>query len=291
MNTALVVLCHRQEKYAKHIAEGIASQRVTPSKVLVVMDRPLLSERRKTEAAYSSVPGCEFLVYDSVPDRIARPPMNEDCTPFMAGHCRNLAIEMLSGTDIAIFIDGDCIPLPGLVESHIAAHVEGCVTVGRRTECKWGSSDQREIPDPRAIPIFGKEPGTVTAEKYVANSGVVWTCNFGITPGAVRRLKDINSALYGVETVFHPDFCGRWGGEDGFLGMECFYGGIPIRTTPIMDGDGVVHIEHPREDYGHSHRSFVGFLEAKREELVNLMNAAGMYGGKFTPLSELVGAK
>ena len=67
MNAALVVLCHRQEKYAKHIAEGIASQRVTPGKVLVVTDRPLLSERRKTEAAYSSVPGCEFLVCDSVP--------------------------------------------------------------------------------------------------------------------------------------------------------------------------------------------------------------------------------
>jgi hypothetical protein len=91
--------------------------------------------------------------------------------------------------------------------------------------------------------------------------------------------------------VFHPDFCGRWGGEDGFLGMECFYGGIPIRTTPIMDMEGVSHIEQPRPSNRYDHQAFVDFLEVKRRELIFLLNAAGKSDREFVPLDTLAGRK
>ncbi len=40
---------------------------------------------------------------------------------------------------------------------------------------------------------------------------------------------------------------GKWGGEDGFLGIECYY----CRIFITMIGDitsGIEHIDHPRPD-------------------------------------------
>ena len=291
MNTALVILCRNQEKYAGAIVRGVLSQSVRPDRVLVVMDRPGLVERTATRKAYSDIPGCEFLVVSSAPETVERPQMRDGLPPFCAGHCRNLALDMLYDMDLVVFIDGDCIPMDQMLESHMAAYEEGCVTVGRRTEVKWGSDDQRQCSQRRPIPIFTKEPNYVTSERYIADSGVVWTCNFGITAGAVKAIKKLSEELYGVSAVFHPDFCGRWGGEDGFLGMECFYGGIPIRTTPIMDMDGVSHIEHPRPSNRYDHQAFVDFLEIKRRELIFLLNAAGKSDREFVPLDTLAGRK
>ena len=288
MKTALVILCKNQEKYAQVIVRGILGQSVKPDRVLVVMDRPGLLERTATRKAYGEIPGCEFLVVSSLPDRIARPPMMEGVVPFCAGHCRNLALEMLYDIDMAVFIDGDCIPMSGMLESHVAAYEDGCITVGRRTEIKWNSDDQRQCSGEHPIPIFGKTPNYVTSERYIADSGVVWTCNFGITAGAVKAIQKLNGELYGVSTVFHPDFTGRWGGEDGFLGIECFYGGIPIRTTPVTGDDGVSHIEHPRPSNRYNHRAFVAFLETKRRELLFLLNATGKSDREFVPLDQLM---
>lgn len=291
MKTAIAILCKNQEKYAGAIARGVLSQTVKPDRVLVVMDRPGLPEQAETRKAYADVPGCEFLAVSCVPDIIERPPMLPGLVPFCAGHCRDLAIEMLYDVDLVVFIDGDCIPMPRMLESHVAAYEEGCVTVGRRSEVKLNSNDQRQCSGSHPVPIFGKKSNYVTSERYIADSGVVWTCNFGITAGAVKAIRNLNEKLYGVGTVFHPDFCGRWGGEDGFLGMECFYGGIPIRTTPVMDSDGVSHIEHPRPKAKYDHQAFLAFIEVKRRELIFLLNAAGMYDGGFTGLDRLTGDK
>jgi len=289
MKIALTILCKEQEKYAPAIVEGVLSQTVKPDRVLVVMDRPSIVERVAVNRAYSAIPGCEFLAVSTRVNPMGRPPMMPGVPPFGAGRCRDLALAMLYDCDLVIFTDGDCIPLPQMVESHVAAMEPGCVTVGRRTECKWGSHDQREAIASRPIPIFTDKPGTVTSERYIADSGVVWTCNFGITGEAVKALSDLNGKLYGHRSVFSPAFAGRWGGEDGFVGMECFYGGIPIRTTPVMERDGVCHIEHPRPTNIYQHDAFLQLLESKRRELVYLFRSQGLYKGEFKTLAELVG--
>ena len=289
MKVALTILCKDQSKYAPAIVKGVLSQTVTPDRVLVVMDRPSLVERMEVNRAYSGIPGCEFLAVSTPVKPMGRPPMIPGVPPFGAGRCRDLALCMLDDCDLVIFTDGDCIPMPQMVESHLDAAEPGCVTVGRRTECKWGSQDQREALESRAIHIFTGKPGTVTSERYIADSGVVWTCNFGITREAAKALCELNGMLYGHSSVFSPAFSGRWGGEDGFVGMECFYGGIPIRTTPVKERDGVCHIEHPRPPDVYQHGAFLQFLEAKRRELVYLLRSQGLYTGEFSTLAELVG--
>lgn len=288
MRTALVILCRKQQAYADVIARGVAAQTVRPDRVLVMMDRPAHDEELAMATAYSGIPGCEFMKVESQPVDMGRPPMNAGVEPFCAGHCRDAAIDALPDADYIIFIDGDCIPMARMVESHIAAAKPGpVVVVGRRAECKWGSCDQRQVSSEHPIPIFGPTPIEVTDERYIVDSGVVWTCNFGISRDAINRLRRLNSELYGYSLVFHPDFCGRWGGEDGFVGMECFYTGIPIITAPVMDGDGVCHIEHTRPLDRYDHVNFMLFLEEKRRELIQLLRASG-YSCIFRPHAEMV---
>ena len=288
MRTALVVLCKDQQKYAGRIASGILSQTVKPDTVLVVADRPAYGEFDALQEAYSCIDGCRFLAVEGMPRPLGRPRMLHGIPPFCAGYCRDSALVYLDGKyDIAIFTDGDCIPQAQLVESHLSASIPGCVTVGRRVEARWNGMDQRQAYDKRPVDIFGDTPRTIDSEVYVADSGVMWTCNVGMTRGAVESLRSLNMRLYGVSCVFHPDFCGRWGGEDGFLGMECLYGGIPMRSCPVMEHDGVEHIDHPRPDGYYDHGTFLEFLDSKRRELMCLLGETG----KFRTLLDMVGIR
>lgn len=288
MRTALVVLCRNQQKYAGRIASGILSQTVKPDIVLVAADRPAYGELDALQEAYSCIGGCEFLAVEGEPRPVGRPRMLHGIPNFCAGYCRDSALDYLDGRyDVAIFTDGDCIPQSQLVESHLAASIPGCVTVGRRVEKMWGGLDQRQAYGERPIDIFGDAPRDIDSEVYVADSGVMWTCNVGLTCGAVESLRELNRRLYGFSGVFHPDFCGRWGGEDGFLGMECLYGGIPMRSCPVMGHDGVEHIDHPRPEGYYDHGVFLEFLDSKRRELMCLMGIAG----RFRPLLDMVGVR
>lgn len=294
MKVAAVVLSRNQEKFAPLIAKALAGQSVKPDRTLVVLDRPGYREERETRDAYAGLPNCDMLVIHTAPGNIARPPMRPGVLPFCAGRCRNLALELLDAEwyDLAVFIDGDCIPYGGWVESHratVEAHGGGrMVTIGRRREDQWQGHDQRERCADHPIDIFGPESSVVTSEWQVADSGILWSCNFGITRDAVAGIKKLNGMLYGTEELFHSGFTGRWGGEDGFLGMECFYGGIPMVTVPALADEGVRHIEHLRPDTKYDHATFLKLLDSRRRELMTLMAARGMCGGKFQPRDELV---
>lgn len=288
MRIAAVILSRHQQGFAKAIAGALLGQDVRPDTVLSVLDRPSPGEADAIREAYSGVPGMEHLVIDSLPE-ISREPA-PGVEPFCAGHCRNLALEYLDGRyDLAVFTDGDCIPYRGWLASHVAACSDGRVTVGRRRETKWFSMDQRQMCTDRPVDIFGGFPRPVESERYFADSGVTWTCNIGFTPGSVEALKAFNADVYGGRFVFHPHFTGRWGGEDTFLGIECFYGGIPVWTAPATGDDGVLHMAHPRPSGKYDHAGFVLDVETMRSDLVDRLSAAGRWHSPFRSLQELLG--
>jgi len=294
MRTALVILNRKQEAYAPRIAESVSRLDPMPDRVLVVLDRPTLVERRKTEAAYRDIPGCELLPVDREPDIVGRPQMVVGEANFCAGACRDAALEHLGDSyDFAIFTDGDCMPRTGLVGGHVAtAEAAGggsLVTVGRRLEFKWDLRDQREVSKDYPIRIFRDGPYRVTEEEYFVDSGVVWTCNFGISRQAVEAMRDIQGDLYGYRKVFSPDFAGRWGGEDGFVGFVCLYSGIPIWSVPPADSDGIVHIEHERPARTYDHVAFLAYMESRRRELYLLLEARGYELPRFRNHSEIIG--
>ena len=292
MKTLLVIVSKDQQQYAENMNEAIGNLSVKPDGIIVILDRPTPGEISATKKAYTNEL-VTVIVSTSLPAYVGRPQMNFHVPYFCAGHARNIGVAHAidNGYDAIIFIDGDCYPEPDLIKGHLE-HLdvdEPAITVGRRLEGKYGWHDQREKDTNYPIPIFDK-PGRVTREAFFVDSGVLWTCNMGINKQALDIMMSTNKTLYGREELCSSEFCGTWGGEDGFIGLEALYLDIPIMTVR-MAGAGIRHVEHPRPLDKYDHETFTVYLEEKREELLYLMKANGMScnGYRFVPKDIIVG--
>lgn len=290
MKTLLVIVSKDQQQYAAKMNESIGKLSVQPDGVLVVLDRPSLAEINTTKQAYTNKL-TTVLVSSPLPEFVGRPQMNFHVPYFCAGHVRNLATKyaIQNEYDAIIFIDGDCYPDTDLIKAHaeLLESNEPIVTVGKRCEAKYAWHDQREKEPTYPIPIFEKCE-RITKEAFFVDSGVVWTCNMGINRKALEFLFSINKMLYGREEFCMSDFCGTWGGEDGFIGLEALY--LDIAVMPVCTpNSGVLHNEHPRPLDKYDHETFISYLEEKREELLYLLKANGIDCPRYTPKDIIVG--
>jgi len=253
MKTALIALNREQAVQWKSVKEGIDSQTVKPDKVYLVSDR---NTTEANKAFRESINGNELyslLEFNDIPMVYRWNP-----NPFLAGARRNKALDIAikDGCDIFIFIDGDCIPDKKFVESHLSvlANSENPVaTSGRRlerkiSEAKW--NDQRDISGQLLLyTIFDEDRSLRVQSPYLyTTSTVLWSCNFGINLKAVNETKALNEKYFGMSELFSTLLAGRWGGEDGELGVALLQSlGIPLHMVP----GAVHHIEHERrESYG-----------------------------------------
>lgn len=294
MRTLLVIPSKNQERYAPAMSESIKSLSVKPDKVLVMLDRPALKEMNLTKKAYQDNSIVEVRVVRNIPVGIGRPQMNYGVPYFCAGHMRNLAVSyaLEENYDSVIFIDGDCYPEKDLIKAHNAlldTKEERVITIGRRCEGKHAWHDQREVSKEHPVPIFNKPNTPITNELFFVDSGVVWTCNMGINRHALRHMVELNEKLYGRRELCSSDFCGTWGGEDGFIGMEAFYTGVTL--LPVCDADaGIRHVEHERPLDKYDHETFISYLEERREELLYLLKVHGMECKyKYVPKDIIIG--
>lgn len=290
----LTVLVYRQRQYAARIAQAIAAQTTKPDAVRVMLDRPEGIDIVEVRKAFASVPGCTVVPVMGTPEYLGRPQTRPGVDQFCAGPLRNRACSyaVAEGFDAVVFIDGDCIPGTDLVKEYAAVlDTESPRTaVGKRLEVKHGFRDQRECPDVMPVPIFKDVPARVTEEPFFADSGVVWTCNFGMNAAAIRHISDINSLLFGRSEVFSSDFAGTWGGEDGYLGLQCLYTGAEVYAIPSRDA-GVLHIEHPRPLDKYDHSRFLEYQDERRLELLHLLTVHGLgtCGHQIRTLPDIVG--
>lgn len=298
MKTLLAIPAHGQNTYLEKMLDRISKLTVKPTACHYVIDRPKPGELDEANAILSRTAAkmdCDmsFMAVSACvdpPEYAGNPQMNPGTEYFLAGHVRNTEIEyaVSHGYDIVIFIDGDCTPEPQLVESHerILGGVLPAVSVGKRREVVWGLEDQR-MASPRSICHFFKNtPSIVDKEFWFVDSGVIWTCNVGLNISTIKAIRSLNQELYGREEVFSSDFHGTWGGEDGFLGLECFYSGIPVFALP--DGEnGIIHQPHMRPLSKYDHPAFMPFLETMREDLLYRMRLHGKYGGKYIPRTQM----
>lgn len=274
MRTLFVILSKDQDKYAEEMNRHLEQLSTKPDKVLVLLDRPELREMNATKRAYADNPLVEVITVRDIPAHIGRPQMNYGVPYFCAGHLRNIAAKYAidNGYDAAIFIDGDCYPEPDMVKAHIALldRIEPTITVGRRLEGKHAWHDQREVSEDFPIPIFNKPNTPVTNEAFFVDSGVVWTCNMGINRAALEHFFNLNDTLFGRKELCSSDFCGTWGGEDGYIGLQALYTGVEV--LPVCDKNaGIRHVNHDRPLDKYDHETFVAYLEEKREELLYLL--------------------
>jgi len=290
MKTLLVIVSKDQQQYAEKMNTAIDKLTVKPDGVLVVLERPSPAEINATKHAYTNEL-VSILVSTSLPEYVGRPQMNFRVPYFCAGHARNLGVKYANdnGYDAIIFIDGDCYPEPDLIKAHndLLKSDDPVITVGKRNEAKYGWHDQREKNGNFPIPIFNKSD-RITREAFFVDSGVLWTCNMGINRKAIDLMTSTNQTLYGRDELCSSDFCGTWGGEDGFIGLEALYLDISVMPVCAIDA-GVRHNEHPRPLDKYDHETFVAYLEEKREELMYLMKANEMACPRYLPKDIIIG--
>jgi len=290
MKTLLAIVSKSQQQYAERMKSAIDGLTVKPDGVLVVLDRPSVQELNVSRKTFDG-PLYRVEQMTAIPEYAGRPQMNHGVPYFCAGAARNMAagIALSEGYDSVVFIDGDCFPEPDLIAAHgeLLVSEEATVTVGRRCEGKYGWHDQREKDTTYPIPIFERQE-RVTKEAFFVDSGVLWTCNMGINRKALDIIMSANRDLYGRAELCSSDFCGTWGGEDGFLGLEALYLDIPVMPV-CRTGAGVRHVEHDRPLDKYDHETFIAYLEEKREELLYLMKSHGMDCPRYLPKDIIIG--
>lgn len=277
MRILLAIPSKDQVQYLDNMISALEAQSVLPDAVLYLMDRPSGRDRITASRRLSGHPFIKLMCNTTYPAYIGRPQcvLGED--QFLTGYIRELAIGYMleNGFDAIVFLDGDCIPEKDFVSAHKSVLSSECpvTTVGKRKEDKHGGLDQREKPN-SAIKLFFDDPTEVSQEVFFVDSGVVWTCNFGFNLGAIKSLMATNELLYNRKEVFPSDFLGTWGGEDGFIGLLCFYTGIPVIALPNGD-NGIRHIEHERPGKKYNHVQFIEYLEDHRYNLIKLLDLYG----------------
>ena len=278
MNVLLAIPAKNQNQYIADMVEAIEAQAVKPCHVLYMPDRPTGKDLVEARKLVGNNPLVELCPVSKRPEYVGRPQMNFGEDWFLTGHVRNEAIRYMDAhpeIDAVVFIDGDCIPEKELIKAHaeLLDSDRPVVTVGQRKESLHQWEDQR-CKDFSFIKIFNDEPSVVENEAWFVDSGVVWTCNFGMNRKAVDALRELNNTLYGRNETFSSDFLGTWGGEDGFIGLECFYSGIDVIALG-KGNNGIRHKYHERHQAKYDHIKFVMFLEGRREELLYLLDLYG----------------
>ena len=275
---ALIVPIYHQGGYIPKIIKGIEKQSVIPSVVYFMLDRPTDAEKLhiEEEVKKSELNIKVFSISDP-PNYIG----NEDTKElFLTPHVRNMGINeaLKDNCDMFVFIDGDCIPQPSLIESH-ANSGNGNVpvlSIGRRREKEFRWKDQREYKAEFVhLKLFRKGNFIVSNTDLLRRSLIVWSCNIALNLKALNLIQNFNQRYYNRKEVFSGEFVGKWGGEDGFLGVQAWH----CRIFIVMIGNessGVEHIDHPRPEnkYNINHMDF--FLKQieilRRKMTINPLN-------------------
>lgn len=273
MTPALIIPLHKQSQYWNKMMVAIENLTIKPYIVYVMMDRPTSLEFQQVKKLCDSS-GLKntYKLYNAqdIPEYIGRPNIIPEQSLFLTGYRRNIAINdaIKDGCDSFICIDGDCIPQEDLIKSHIEAHNNSfpVVSVGRRREEKHSYKDQREVVNNliRYGLFKGNSPQIVSTLELFKTSAITWSCNIGFNLKAIKLLKYLNNKYYGMDDVFHSNFLGTWGGEDGFIGIQAYLGGSKVVLLTDMKS-GIKHIEHDRPSQKYSGESFVPYLTEQIE--------------------------
>jgi hypothetical protein len=225
--------------------------------------------------AFSAI-GCTLHVIDT---------KDSSLKGFGAGRTRDVGVQYAKRHDLSgpyIFSDGDCVPSPELVAHHkeqlTVNHPR--ITCGLRYETV-PSSETAAFPvlahtllgmpvqdDLRLNAawckhlVFGSGFDRLVLNPQVfERSWICWSCNLGMNDEAIDVCYNANGILDGDENrIFNSAFDGRWGGEDGFVGLTMFRMGHEV--VALHRRSHVTHIWHPRAHTNQEHLILVARKDA-----------------------------
>lgn len=243
--TALIIVLRNQEQNLGTIYSAIRAQTLVPDVVVFAVDR----SQQDYEAAVRLISETHGMNVDVVLFEHNKAPSDL----FLAGKTRDAAIDFIwnkYGRMPCIFIDGDCVPSPRLVEHHstwLMSKPYPVATCGYREST---TQDGGLEPDKRTRMlqysgrIFGRfdrlQLGSIAKSKFLT-----WSCNLGLNELAIEELRHINNTMYGEERTFCSFFDGAWGSEDSVIGPTLHHiGGAQISLS--ANRSKVTHQWHPQ---------------------------------------------
>lgn len=267
----IIIPVHNQQQNIRIVLQAYLDQTVKPQRVVLVFDRCFDNSRELAERMISQYANQHvgLHMYDM---------SDLGYTSFGAGRTRDigLAMAMQLGDGPFLFTDGDCVPGPDLVACHskVLNVEQPRISCGRRYDM-LGPNEVAKFPmvlddaqdDLRNSADYTKNLICANmADRLVVNptvfekSWICWSCNLGMNKAAVTLCRTVNAVLNGdVERVFSSVFDGRWGGEDGFVGLSMFRCGG--ETLMLSEKAWVKHIWHERGHTNLEHLRLVARMD------------------------------
>lgn len=205
---------------------------------------------------------------------------------FYAGRNRDAGIRYVLdkyGPCDFVFVDGDCIPSPNLIEHHseVLAYHTPMITCGYRVNLKDPPQGDRRFTGP----MVGTRLFVAHNDRLIMNindiksHNVCWSCNLGINYAAVLRIQEANKTLAPeskTPRVFSEVFDGQWGGEDTLCGVAAFRTSCGIAMLDPLRSC-VNHIEHPTK---HQHLSNLKRCHAYELEMSSKLPKTSILAGR-----------
>ena len=238
----MVVLIHNQGHNLARLLPAYQAQTQQPDLTVFVCDRCQDDSVTQLQAFAVDVPALVLEV-------------DHQGSNFQAGRNRDLGLEAaeeaLGACDV-VYLDGDCVPEPGLLAGFLAVFAAAgdypTVVSGRRVNenaAGTGFDEDNRLRMPQAYAtVFASGMHRLMVAKEPAMSRLAtWSCCLGLNHRAVTLQRQVNKRIDNHAVVFNDGFNGRWGGEDDFVGIVAVYMGMAL---VFLDPDTcyVHHIYH-----------------------------------------------
>jgi MoaA/NifB/PqqE/SkfB family radical SAM enzyme/SAM-dependent methyltransferase len=257
-NLALVVLIHNQAQNLPRLIAAYKGLASPPALFVFVLDR--CSDDSKAQLERS---GLRTLIIEV-----------NHTSNFMAGLNRDIGLraaeKQLPGCDV-VFLDGDCVPTPELLEAHarnLSVNRDFPITtIARRVnEDQNGRDlhDDNRIIHARATRrVFGKADRLVLTKAPANSRLLTWSCNLGLNRKMIELCRWVNNQLCQErDRVFNDAFDGRWGGEDDFIGLTAsYFGAAVVAIDPKHHVRHIWHVSRQNDAYARTMRVKTGQLK------------------------------
>jgi GT2 family glycosyltransferase len=175
--------------------------------IVVAMNDPALLEWRPTE-----------------PTATVIPITSDDRLPVAAARNLGATRAIERGAELLVFLDVDCIPLPGLIAGYAAAATDDRLLTGAVGYLPEGSLD------PQDAHFHGFRPRPVEGEIVAGESRLFWSLSFASTLAVWTRIGGFDEAFLG------------YGGEDTDFALRAESDGLDVVW---VGGAEAVHQYHP----------------------------------------------
>lgn len=241
---SVIVTTYNRPAALRMVLEALRAQSRSDFEVLVADDGSGETTRRVVEVAAADFGGRLRHVW-------------QEDLGFRASAVRNRALEVAQG-DLAIFLDGDCVPRPRFVDGHIRLSRSDRIVRGARVllseaftrACEsdpsarphaWNKAELREHVRRgdinRSSPLRGgflDRLRMVTGSMHRRNWKLLRGCNFSAPMAAVRAISGFDESFVG------------WGYEDSDFGIRLMNHGLHILRGTA--GICVLHLWHREND-------------------------------------------